>query len=172
MNTQPDAKQEYITPTGLQGKRGWTDTMIRNLLGEPDRTARNPHYKSAPPMKLYLLDRVIDAENSVKFTKYVPDPKRKKAAAKAVQTKIDRLTRWAKTVHIRYNFPSPGMLYGSDREKVNYLRHECTEYDYTLGDMYGKTGKDIAYPIIKNRILAEIAKEYPDLAEETARQAV
>ena len=60
--TRGDAPK-YITPTGLRDKRYWTDKMIRDLLGEPDRTAPNPHYRSAPPMRLYLLDRVdaIDA---------------------------------------------------------------------------------------------------------------
>ena len=65
-----DKKPEYITPTGLRGKRGWTDTMIKILLGTPDKTAQNPHYRRAPEMKLYLLDRVIEAEESDDFVKF------------------------------------------------------------------------------------------------------
>ena len=176
MDYNPDSKtepkSEYITPTGLRGRRGWIDTMISKLLGDPDRTAPNPHYRSAPKMKLYQLDRVTDAENSGKFVKYVSNSKKKESAKKAVQTKIDKITRWAESVKIEYDFPNPDCLYGSDRQKVNYLRHECTEYDDTLADMYGKTGKDIAYPIIKNRILAEIAKRYPDFAKEATRQTI
>ena len=167
-----NTKPEYITPTGLSGKRGWTDTIISKLLGDPDRTAPNPHYRSAHEMRLYLLERVMDAENSDEFVKYVSDLKRKESAKKAVRTKINRIIQWAKTVKIEYDFPNSNRLYGSEREKVNYLRHECTEYAYTLADMYGKTGKDIAYPIIKNRILAEIAKRYHDFAKEATRHTI
>ena len=167
-----DKKPEYITPTGLRGKRDWTDTMIKKLLGSPDKTAPNPHYRYAPEMKLYLLDRVVESEKSDDFVKYVAHPKRKDAAKRAVDTKIKNLIYWAQIVEIEYNFPDSNDLYGDDREKVNYLRHECTEYDYTLGNLYGKTGKNIAYPIIKNRILTEIGKCYPYLKNEALRQSV
>ena len=43
---------QYVTPSGLKGKRGWTDAMIRNMLGGPDKTAPNLHYRRAAPMKL------------------------------------------------------------------------------------------------------------------------
>ena len=89
-----------------------------------------------------------------------------------MDTKIKNLINWAQTVVIEYNFPDSNDLYGDVREKVNYLRHECTEYDYTLCDLYGKTGKHIAYPIIKNRILTEIGKCYPYLADEVSRQSI
>ena len=119
---QRDKKPEYTTPTGLRGKRGWTDTMIKKLLGKPCKTAPNPHYSRAPEMKLYLLDRVIEAEESDDFVKHVSDPKRKDAAKRAMDTKIKNLIHWAQTVVIEYNFPDSNDLYGDVREKVNYLR--------------------------------------------------
>ena len=164
--------EQYITPTGLKGKRGWTDAMIQRLLGEPDRYADNPHYKSGPQMKLYAVERVKAAENSGRFARHVPDARRKKAAAKAVRTKIHRLTRWAESVHLRYDFPESVKLRGSDRQKVNYLRHECTAYDDALGYTHGVTGRHYVYPIIKNRILNEIARRFPELAQEARLQAI
>ena len=56
---------------------------------------------------------------------------------KAVKTKVDKLTKWAESVHIEYDFPNSVRLHGTRREKVNYLRHECTTYDDTLDDTYG-----------------------------------
>ena len=162
---------EYITPAGLKGKRGWTDPQIRNLLGEPDKTAKNPHYSTAAPMRLYLIKKVESAEASRQFTRNVPDAKRKSAAAKAVKTKTYNLARWAENVKIWYDFPSIGGFHGSERQKVNYLRHECTAYEDVLCCTYGATGKDEAYHIIKNRILAEISRRFPDLAEEAERQS-
>jgi hypothetical protein len=41
---------------GLCCRGGWTRRLIDTLLGEPDKLARNPHYASAAPMRLYLLE--------------------------------------------------------------------------------------------------------------------
>ena len=54
--------------------------MIRNMLGEPDKTASNPHYRRAAPMKLYSVGRVLDAEALSSFTRHGSDSKRKEAA--------------------------------------------------------------------------------------------
>ncbi|MHB8148029.1 MAG: hypothetical protein ACYDGM_12320 [Vulcanimicrobiaceae bacterium] len=42
--------------------RGWTQALISRFLGEADATAKNPHYSSAAPARLYLVGRVEDAE--------------------------------------------------------------------------------------------------------------
>ena len=36
--------------------------MIRDLLGEPDVLTDNPHYKTAAPRRLWLLQKVAAAE--------------------------------------------------------------------------------------------------------------
>ena len=38
--------------TGAPGlrERGWTESMIRDLLGDPDLYVDNPHYKKSGPM--------------------------------------------------------------------------------------------------------------------------
>ncbi len=166
-----ETTEQYITPAGLKGKRGWTDQMIRKLLGGPDKVAPNPHYRTAAPMRLYLVGRVEQAEKSGLFVRHEPDPRRQKAAAKAVQTKMRNLMRWAKYVRIKYDFPESGKLRGDDRQKVNYLRHECTAYDDTLASMYGVTGRRVAYPVIKGRMLEKIAGEFPELAGEARLQS-
>ena len=168
-----DKKPEYITPTGLRGKRNWTNIMIKKLLGSPDTTARNPHYGCAPEMKLYLLDRVIEVEKSDDFVQYGTDPERKDDTKRVVDRKIKNLMHWAQTVEIEYDFPDSNNLYGNAREKVNYLLHERSKYDHMSCDLYDKTGKKhVAYPVIKNRILTEIVKCYPYLKNEALRQAV
>ena len=53
--------------SGLKA-RGWTDAMIRDYLGEEDVLAPNPHYRSAPPMRLYYQDRCLEAEESAGFS--------------------------------------------------------------------------------------------------------
>jgi hypothetical protein len=48
-------------------ERGWTEAMIRDLLGDPDLVTGNPHYKSAGPMRLWRLQRVEAAEAAPEF---------------------------------------------------------------------------------------------------------
>jgi hypothetical protein len=50
------------TGTGTLAKRGWTEAAIRKFLGDPDRLAPNPVYRSAAPMRLYSLSRAAAAE--------------------------------------------------------------------------------------------------------------
>ena len=59
-------KPAHITVSRLKGQYGWTDSLISKHLGEYDQEAPNPHYRSAAPMRLYLLDRVqsITADSS------------------------------------------------------------------------------------------------------------
>ncbi len=57
---------EYISAYAIKNRK-WTDLMIRKFLGKPDKLVTNPHYSLGPKMKLYRLERVIEAENSPEF---------------------------------------------------------------------------------------------------------
>jgi hypothetical protein len=56
-------RKKHLSAAGLKDRR-WTDSMIKTLLGQPDETATNPIYKSGPPMRLYLLERVEQTEQT------------------------------------------------------------------------------------------------------------
>lgn len=87
-----EPKKQRVTLSTVKS-RGWTEAMVREVLGEPDATAPNPHYRSAgAPMRLYYLDRVIAAESTDEFAaaKAKADRRRKSSrkglqAARAVQ---------------------------------------------------------------------------------------
>jgi len=73
-----------LTATQLKA-RGWTDALIRDLLGAPDQTRVNPHYRSGPPMRLYEVGRIEKVEGSVAWaTRAEATQRRKKGAAQAV----------------------------------------------------------------------------------------
>ena len=55
------AASRCVGAYGLK-ERGWTEAMIRDLLGEPDRYVDNPHYKSSGQMRLWRLQRAEAAE--------------------------------------------------------------------------------------------------------------
>lgn len=42
--------------------QGWTDTLIKRHLPDPDDYRDNPHYRSAPPRKFWLRTRVDEVE--------------------------------------------------------------------------------------------------------------
>jgi hypothetical protein len=49
---------------GTLKKRGWTEKLIAEMLGEPYRMGNNPHYQSGPKIRLWLISAVIEAENT------------------------------------------------------------------------------------------------------------
>jgi hypothetical protein len=72
-----------ITLAGLK-ERGWTATLVQRFLGAPERTAPNPHYRSGPPMRLYLLTRVEAAEADEAFKEARAGSRRRGDAARRV----------------------------------------------------------------------------------------
>ncbi|MEU9981057.1 hypothetical protein [Streptomyces sp. NPDC050856] len=59
-------RMTYVTHAGLR-ERGWTDAMVRELLGDPDVQGRNPRQWSVAPVRLYLLARVEAVERAPEF---------------------------------------------------------------------------------------------------------
>jgi hypothetical protein len=82
-----EAGTKCIGAAGLK-ERGWTEAMIRDLLGDPDWSADNPYYKSAAPMRLWRVQRADAAETSAEFTARQERAQRAcAAAAKATETR-------------------------------------------------------------------------------------
>lgn len=81
------AAAECVGAPGLKA-RGWTEAMIRDLLGDPDLLTDNPHYKTAAPRRLWRLQKVEVAEAEPGFARRKEDAARQCAsAAKAADTR-------------------------------------------------------------------------------------
>jgi hypothetical protein len=81
------AASRCVGAAGLR-ERGWTEAMIRDLLGEPDLHVDNPHYSSAAPMRLWRLQKVEAAEAAPGFARRRERAGRQCAAAsKAAETR-------------------------------------------------------------------------------------
>ena len=99
---------KYITPSGLKGKRYWTDGMIRDLMGEPDKTAPNPHYRSGPPMRLYLLARVYAIECTLDVDAMRKARERRSAAGRrAAATRRENIQKRAAACDLYCDFGDP-----------------------------------------------------------------
>lgn len=81
------AAAKCIGATGLR-ERGWTEAMIRDLLGAPDLLADNPHYKTAAPWRLWRLQRAEAIEATPEWAGRRERAARQcAAAAKASETR-------------------------------------------------------------------------------------
>lgn len=56
-------ESDYASVAGLKA-RGWTDGLIREFLGKPDKLVDNPHYKCAGAMRLFRVRRVLKVTRS------------------------------------------------------------------------------------------------------------
>ena len=90
------AAAKCVGAYGLK-ERGWTEAMIRDLLGDPDLMVDNPHYKSASPMRLWRVHRVEAAEADPGFVAERERAERRCAAA-------------AKGAELRMTFKALGRL--------------------------------------------------------------
>ena len=91
---QWDERPELIARSRLR-ERGWTDKMVRELLGEADERRPNRRYPERPDMYLYLLERVEDVERTDAFFELLDQSERRKEAGEkaAQKAKETRLTR-------------------------------------------------------------------------------
>ena len=53
----------FLAKSQLIKDRGWTAAMVTEFLGEPDDKRVNPHCRTAAPMCLYWVERVVRVED-------------------------------------------------------------------------------------------------------------
>ena len=187
----------HYSKTALK-RRGWNDELIEQFLGPTDKTPVNMKYRSGPRLQLYKAKRVHSVESQQEFIEIQQKRlKRRQAAQKAVATKREQMRRALDAIEYKvpemkwdilthraidhYNVlhsasakPAAGIKSNErflDRIRVNYLRHELTEYENHFLGVAGKVGAGDAYPEIKQKVLDAIAEVYPKLRAECNRQA-
>jgi hypothetical protein len=211
--------RQHLSVSALK-ERGWTDTMVKRLLGEPDKTAKNPHYSSAPRTRLYALDRIQQVEADPEWRDKIAarrEVRRAKDAArceewdryqKQCRAELERFLETVTVVvfdrdlnreqllrfghqHAHELATSRGYVPRMTEEQaaVNYLRHQCSDYEETLAHDYRttyaprapkRTRKELEtmppdrgpslYREISRKVFLAIAEAYPWLADECDRQ--
>jgi hypothetical protein len=89
-------KRDDLYSTPELKERGWTDAIIRDLLGEHDDTRPNPHYSSAgAPMRFWLKERADAIARTTEFAERVEKARRRaqsgRSAAAARRRELLRL---------------------------------------------------------------------------------
>ena len=185
-------KPAMIAESTILTRSGWSKSLLVKLLGEPD--VRKKQYGRTNLMCLYDLDRVQSAESAVVFLAAQESlAKRKLSATKAVETKVKRLMdavscmainvervkcveSFAIDAYNEYNEDNfnPASHKSNraflDRICVNFIRHELTEYDFSLETVAGETGITQAVDAIREKVYAAIAACYPVFKSECERQ--
>ena len=185
-------KAAMITQSTTLTRFGWNKSLLVKLLGEPD--VRKKQYGRTNLMCLYDLERVQSAESVALFQAAQESlAKRKISAKKAVETKVrklmdavscmtinveqvKRVESFAIDAYNEYNEDNfnPASHKSNraflDRICVNFIRHELTEYDFSLETVAGKTGITQAVDAIREKVYAAIAACYPVFKSECERQ--
>ncbi|WP_309049926.1 hypothetical protein [Streptomyces sp.] len=183
----------YVSQAGVR-RRGWTDAMVRELLGAPDVQGRDPRRFSLTPVRLYLLARVEAVERTPEFagaaavagagsaaSVALADRRRAAvlAAIGAAPIEVPRLpgpelerraVRHRRLLAVRAPAgaaPGPGALV---RWQVSYLRHALSRYESLLDGLYGDGARGEARRLLNRRLYEAIGAAYPALARECRRR--
>lgn len=184
-------RMTYLTTSGLR-ERGWSDAMVRELLGAPDVQGRDPRRWSIAPVRLYRLARVEAVERTPEFARCAAASGRRSSAAeagaearrravlaaiRAEPVDVPRLPaaelerRAVRHRHLLGARGPGGLAAGAlVRWQVSYLRHALSRYETLLDGLYGATGRAEAERLLDRRLYGAIAAAYPALAAECGRR--
>lgn len=180
-------------------ERGWTEKMVRELLGEPDARPPNLSYPDRAPLRLYDLERVEEAERTDAFFELLDQSEARKDAAQkgkeaqrvrtlaeveALDVRLSRMELEDLIVESieRYNAwvneqedDRPHVTLGSPLEDlmrvmVHYLRFTLPGYRELHTSLLRRTGAQKARRRLNERVFQAIAETYPELETECARQ--
>lgn len=168
---------------------GISKTQFERLNIQHVKEVPNPFYKKGSTCFLYDRKKMIRKAKTKKVAEmrqiYL---KRKTISDKAIITKEKKIITWAENITIEVPTISKEELIElacdhyntrqldigkserflsqhSDPQTLariceNYIRHQMTRYDYELEKMRGKTGKDRAYYIIRDKVNQAISEKY------------
>ena len=159
----PKPTPAYITVSRLKSQYGWTESRIVKHLKTHDHEAPNPHYRSAAPMRLFLLDRLqeITAGNqqlqaelqktmnrrrdlqsdrvehtAAKRTKLLKEAEQIEPVMYQLPTRsAQALAKMAAQSRLDFLMEHQWYDYETHFAAVNMIRHEYTNYEWMLEDM-------------------------------------
>lgn len=163
-------------------KRGWNDSAIIRFLGSP--SLKRLHPRTGLDTPYWESQSVVDIERTSAWKQW----SQRKELLELVE-KSNVTVNWLDMDAVKYaavngynhlHGKKPDFRHATvdsdprflNRIIVNYLRHDQTNYDASLKLIARKVGQQQAYALLKNKVLAAIAKTYPDLREECISQRV
>ena len=164
-------------------KRGWTERLIKALLGDPDRSTNNPAFKKAAPIPLYRRDRVEAAEQHPTFQDHITkSAKRRASAAETAQRRTNDVVRKAATAELLWICPTRSLreLHDiseraphtrTDSPGMDFLINFCSNYEIAASQIpWGKPGALQADAVLIARLCREITLHWPALKDECSNR--
>lgn len=145
----------YLTKAEVLKREYWTTKTMEEFLPVPDKTASNPKFKSAAPMKLYLESKIIEVEGSVAFImnrdKVII---RKQRALKAKETKHKKILEWVDSLKIEVPVFSKTELYEKACIHYNqFKKRRASEKKERLESWYTRRGyEEVSFSDIEEEI--------------------
>ena len=135
---------KYIPRSTLKREHGFSDRLIRELLGDPDGYEPNPVNPRFAPVPVYALERVQKAKRRVAWKRYQPTRERLAEAAQKRQAKKREETKeWAETVPIHWRKKTPkdaaAAINSGYYSRVAWNQKNAPEY----GDFYEEDWREI-----------------------------
>ncbi|MBQ8602685.1 MAG: hypothetical protein IJ413_09155 [Bacteroides sp.] len=93
VNMVVNKKEKYCAKCSLKRGRGWTNKMISLFYPTPSLEVTNPHYATAPRMKLYKILEVERIEQTESFKNYWNRIAHKREVARAMMIERHRAAK-------------------------------------------------------------------------------
>lgn len=163
-----NAEEKYYCKSDLTTYRGWTQSMIKKLLGKPDAEKTNPKYRCAAPMQLYKASRVEKIEKSDEFKSLQEKAKkRRETSRRTVKVKYDETINHVRNIKIIIPEYSERELlnracnhYNAYHETQFMMRLDC-DYEYQKATL--DSNKTFLYRIATNYLRHQCTKYEDEL---------
>ena len=182
--TIPGDTHMYASASQLKS-RGWTDKLVNDLLGEPDRTEPNPVYPNTARMRLYQRKRVEAAEQHPAFVQHLnKSANRRRTAAKTAQRRRNDTIRWAAETPIHWVCPTQSFdelraasriksyHYEAGQQCIDFVINHCSDFQDAAAQAHGMTGKSQADAVLITRICNELSRHWPQLRDACERRII
>ena len=185
-----------VSESELSKSYFFTDKIIRDFGVRPDSLVANPRFRSAAPMKLHRVGKILLLRSSPdvrsRLDEIADQRDRRSESSKAAAER--RTQAWISKFNetkVSYDFCDIKIIEKEVREihgyttrtwegidlhvrqrwTVNHIRHERTSYDQMLMlDLPPGVAGRRCYASLKTEILSKIFETYPDLASEADNQ--
>lgn len=157
MSSKRLIKEEWLTKAAVK-ERGWTDSTIKKFLGSPEETRKNPHYLSGPPMQLWRVETVCEAEQDPEFIawKAKHDCRREDLKRRAVEQHKQRrslLMEWVDSLAIEVPKYSKAQLFKFAIENYNELWSSRGEFEKLIHQDFKELDPEFLHRITINALL-------------------
>jgi HJR/Mrr/RecB family endonuclease len=152
---------EWLTKAAIKS-RGWTDGSIKKFLGPPEDTQKNPHYRSGPPMQLWYLETVEEAEKNQEFIdwKAKHDCRRdslRERAVKQHQQKKSLLMEWVDSLSVEVPKYKEERLFQFAVENYNDLWSSRGKYEKIIYEDFRTLDPEFLHRITVNALLHSLS---------------